>query len=212
MPACDQMRLLLGPFEDGELEPHEMQDVAFHVVSCTECKAILEQYRALGVALRDAAVIPALDGFGEAVQARIGRLRIPIHVRLERYFDSLNQRLAAGIAIGAAAAVSAVLTVALVSPVARRIVNGAAPTPQTLSAAQPVSVSTVSVPTVNLAGTANPAANTKAMVNQQVDLNPPIDAGNPRAVISSLEADSPSVAVWNEPRTDTTVIWVPDQP
>jgi anti-sigma factor RsiW len=207
MPACDQMRLLLGPFEDGELEPHEMQDVAFHVVSCPECKAILEEYRALGVALRDAAAIPALDGFAEAVQARIGRLRLPIRVRLGRYFDSLNQHLAAAIAIGAAAAASAVLTVALVNPVARRIVNGAAPTPQTLSAAQPPSV-----PAVKLAGTANPAANTKAMVDQQVDVNPPIDAGNPRAVISSLEADSPSVAVWNEPRTDTTVIWVPDQP
>jgi anti-sigma factor RsiW len=207
MPACDQMRLLLGPFEDGELEPHEMQDVAFHVVSCTECKAILEDYRALGVALRDAAAIPSLDGLSEAVQARIARVRVPIRVRFGRYFDSLNQRLAAGIAIGAAAAVSAVLTVALVSPVARRIVNGAAPTPDTFSAAQPLSV-----PTVKLADTANPAANAKAMVNQQVDVTPPIDAGNPRAVISSLEADSPSVAVWNEPRTDTTVIWVPDQP
>ena len=207
MPACDQMRLLLGPFEDGELEPHEMQDVAFHVVSCPECKAILKDYRALGVALRDAAAIPSLDGLSEAVKARIARVRVPIHVRVGRYFDSLNQRLAAAVAIGAAAAVSAILTVALVSPIARRIVNGAAPTPQALSAAQPVSV-----PTVKLAGTANPAANAKAMVNQQVDVNPPIDAGNPRAVISSLEADSPSVAVWNEPRTDTTVIWVPDQP
>jgi len=207
MLACDRMRLLLGPFEDGELEPHEMQDVAFHVVSCNECKAILEEYRALGVALRDAAVIPNLGGFGDAVQARIARLRIPIRVRLGHYLDSVNERLAAAVAIGAAAAASAVLTVVLVSPIARRIVNGAAPTPQTLSAAQPVSV-----PTVKLAGTANPAANAKAMVNQQVNVTPPIDAGNPRAVISSLEADSPSVAVWNEPRTDTTVIWVPDQP
>lgn len=207
MLACDQMRLLLGPFEDGELEPHEMQDVAFHVVSCNECKATLEEYRALGVALRDAAVIPALDGFSEAVQARIVRLRVPIRVRLGRYFDSLNERLAAAVAIGAAAAVSAVLTVVLVSPIARRIVNGAPPTPQTLAEGQPVSA-----PTVNLADAANLTANAKAMVSQPGNVNPTTAASNERAVISSLEADSPSVAVWNEPRTDTTVIWVPDQP
>ena len=37
-------------------------------------------------------------------------------------------------------------------------------------------------------------------------------AADSQAIISRLEADSPSVAVWSEPRTDTTVIWVPDQP
>lgn len=207
MSACDQIKLLLGPFEDGELEPHEMQDVAFHLVSCSECKAILEEYRALGIALRDAAVIPALDGFSEAVEARISRLRIPIRVRLGRYLDSLNERFATAIAIGSAAAVSAVLTVVLVSPIAQRIVNGPAPTPQALSAAQPASL-----PTVKLADAANPAADATAIVNQVQDANQTMNPGNARAVISSLEADSPSVAVWNEPRTDTTVIWVPDQP
>ncbi|MFZ0889523.1 MAG: hypothetical protein WA005_13800, partial [Candidatus Binataceae bacterium] len=33
-----------------------------------------------------------------------------------------------------------------------------------------------------------------------------------RAIISRLEANSPSVAVWSEPKTETTVIWIPDQP
>jgi len=33
----------------------------------------------------------------------------------------------------------------------------------------------------------------------------------PQAVISKLESDIPSVAVWNEPRMSTTVIWLPDQ-
>jgi hypothetical protein len=37
-------------------------------------------------------------------------------------------------------------------------------------------------------------------------------AADSQAIISRLEADSPSVAVWSEPQTDTTVIWVPDQP
>ena len=33
----------------------------------------------------------------------------------------------------------------------------------------------------------------------------------PAAVISKLESEIPSVAVWNEPRMSTTVIWLPDQ-
>ena len=48
MPTCDQVKLLLGAFDDGELEPHEMEDVAFHVVGCTACKATLDDYRSLG--------------------------------------------------------------------------------------------------------------------------------------------------------------------
>jgi hypothetical protein len=42
-------------------------------------------------------------------------------------------------------------------------------------------------------------------------LGPADASGNSGAIISRLEADSPSVAVWSEPQTDTTVIWVPDQ-
>jgi hypothetical protein len=32
------------------------------------------------------------------------------------------------------------------------------------------------------------------------------------ADISRLESENHSVAVWSEPRRDTTVIWLPDQP
>ncbi len=31
------------------------------------------------------------------------------------------------------------------------------------------------------------------------------------ADISRLESGNPAVAVWSEPRKDTTVIWLPDQ-
>jgi hypothetical protein len=37
-------------------------------------------------------------------------------------------------------------------------------------------------------------------------------AEDSQAIISRLEAEMPSVAVWSEPQSDTTVIWLPDQP
>ncbi|HXR25668.1 MAG TPA: hypothetical protein VN742_09935, partial [Candidatus Binataceae bacterium] len=38
-------------------------------------------------------------------------------------------------------------------------------------------------------------------------------ASDMQEMLSDLGAgQSPSVAVWNEPRTDTTVVWVPDLP
>ena len=55
MARCDDIKLLLGPFEDGELEPHEMQEVARHVVACTACDGELADYRTLGLAMRGGA-------------------------------------------------------------------------------------------------------------------------------------------------------------
>jgi hypothetical protein len=36
-------------------------------------------------------------------------------------------------------------------------------------------------------------------------------AEDSRTIISRLESKNPAVAVWSEPRTDTTVIWLPEQ-
>jgi len=208
MAVCEQIRLLLGPFEDGELDAHEMQEVAFHVVGCGECKAILDDYRSLAVALRDTIPIPALDRFAASVGARIEQLRVPVRVRLARYLGSLNERLAAGAAIGAAAAVSAILTIVLITPLARKMVNNAAPTPGIVSAIRAPLSATIA----KLSANAELAVSGKNPINEKIAVEDKPDAGNPRAIISSLEADNPSVAVWNEPRTGTTVIWVPDQP
>ncbi len=214
MADCDQIGPLVGPFEDGELEPHEMQEVAFHVVGCDKCTAILEEYRGLALALRNTVLIPPLDGFAAAVNARIERSEqlewshTPLRARLGRYFGSVSDRLRVGVMIGAAAAVSAIVTVVLVTPIAHRVVEGDHAAPSTLSRGEPPS----SVAMVKLPGAVNSTANAKTSVADVVAGSERPDARNSQAVISSLEADSPSVAVWNEPRSDTTVIWVPDQP
>ena len=123
MPACDQVKLLIGPFDDGELEPHEMEDVAFHVVSCGACKVVLDDYRGLGVALRDCAPQPALGGFTAAVLKRIEQLPQPWWRRWRHYLDVLTEHVGASVPLVAAGAFAALLTAWLVTPYAQQLLH-----------------------------------------------------------------------------------------
>ena len=236
MAQCSEIELLLGPFTDGELEPHEMEEVALHVVACNLCKAALDDYHALGVTLRGAVAVPELAGFSAAVHGRIQQLRVPLHTRIKRPFDWFGERMGTAFAMGAAAAVAAVITAVVVTPYASRISNAlrqasgnasvanhdtSAPTaslPEQRKPAQEIAASSQPRNSV----TASPTqANNSAIANEGDGANQNVVgapqaeetvAADSQAIISRLEADSPSVAVWSEPQTDTTVIWVPDQP
>jgi anti-sigma factor RsiW len=123
MSACDQVKLLLGPFDDGELEPHEMEDVAFHVAACAMCKATLDDYRSLGVALRDCISQPAVDGFTSAVLTRIHQLR---HPWWKRWWSSVNtfaEHAGGALSFAAAGALAALTTAWLVTPYVQRWVH-----------------------------------------------------------------------------------------
>jgi hypothetical protein len=220
MPVCDETKLLLGPFDDGELEPHEMEDVAFHIVGCAECKSALGDYRALGVALRDVAPQPSLDGFAQAVQARIERIPAPINVRIRRRFGSWAESIGAAIAMGVAGAAAAVITVAVVTPYAQRFARHDAAPLHYGPPSNVVALTPHSVPPPNIVASAPQAGSAMrpedavpdgaiAKVVAQAEDNA---TQSSQAVISQLEAESPSVALWNEPQTETTVIWVPNQP
>jgi anti-sigma factor RsiW len=221
MARCDDIKLLLGPFEDGELEPHEMQEVARHVVGCADCEAELADYRTLAVSLRGAAAILDLTGFSTAVLARIEQLPIPLGVRIHRYLTSFSGGIGATIASGFAVAAVAVVTAVILTPYFKQApfltpsrapaeiagnLQSESPKP---AAAQ--NIASADRQTVLPADVANDLA-----VDTGDGVTPVAEApdvsGNSGAIISRLEADSPSVAVWSEPKTDTTVIWVPDQP
>jgi hypothetical protein len=120
MPECDRVKLLLGPFDDGELEPHEMEDVALHVVSCGHCKAALNEYRSLGVALRDCLPEPSLEGFSAAVLKLIEESPRSLWVRWRYYLESAGERFGGTFSL-MAAAVTALLTAWLVTPYARHL-------------------------------------------------------------------------------------------
>jgi anti-sigma factor RsiW len=196
MAECSEMSLMLGAFEDAELEPNEMQEVAYHLARCDSCSGILSDYSTVGRELRS--ITPALDfaapnlaGFADAVIARIDRLPQPWFRRVERYFGSGADFLGSGFAWGGAVAAVAMLTMILLTPYAQQLSG------RKLGA--PTAASNQLAAATTIAGA--PANDQSSMADN-----------DSHAVISRLESGNPSVAVWSEPRKDTTVIWLPDQP
>jgi len=218
MARCEDIRLLLGPFEDGELEPHEMQEVARHVVGCSACDGELADYRMLAVSLRGATAMPDLGGFTEAVIARVEDLPLPIGLRIQRYLTSFTSGIGATVAAGLATAAVAIVTAVILTPYFRQIPFASQPQ-------RPAEIARNAQPTTKVhqdvasndvqPGLPADIANSLSPGTTGNGIAPvvglPGSSGNSGTIISRLEADSPSVAVWSEPQTDTTVIWVPDQ-
>ncbi|HVN64308.1 MAG TPA: zf-HC2 domain-containing protein [Candidatus Binataceae bacterium] len=196
MAACSEINLMLGSFEDGELEPNEMQEVAFHLARCQACTDELSELSTIGRELRSLSSAPALAGFAVTVKERIDNLPVPFRVRMSRFFDRGFGAIGSGFAWGAAMAAVAAATTILISPYATRL---ASRHPETVNAVTSIARDAVRAP-ARLAEAFPDNSIQVASFNR-----------DSHAVISRLEAEVPSVAVWNEPRTDTTVIWVPDQ-
>lgn len=189
MADCSEISLMLGPFEDGELEPNEMQEVARHLASCKLCEKILHEYNLLGRELRGLLTSPSLEGFAEAVNARIQDLQVPWRARLERSFGSFKNSLTAAVAMGTLTAAVAILTAILVTPYVQHRIGHNARVPS-LAKLERIEQQAPQVAAADLASAAQDS----------------------HAIISRLEAEMPSVAVWSEPQNDTTVIWLPEQP
>ena len=196
MAETNHLSLMLGPFEDRELEPHEYQEVAFHLARCEECTAELADYAQLGRELRSLDPELPLDGFKEAVIRRIENLPVPFTVRLRRMFGGVGELFPSNLGIAVASAVAAAVTVVLVTPYAQTVMTHSG-APHEIAR---VERELVSAPVATTQTARNELARDVAQAEEE-----------PQAVISKLESDIPSVAVWNEPRMDTTVIWLPDQ-
>ena len=104
MAECGEISMMLGAFEDSELEPNEMQEVAFHLARCESCTGILADYSTLGRDLRSIAAEPSLAGFSSAVIARVDRLPQPVLTRIERFIRRQLDSVGSGIAWGGAVA------------------------------------------------------------------------------------------------------------
>jgi anti-sigma factor RsiW len=53
--TCEEIRLLLSPFADGELDPVRSQNIEEHLQQCPECTSLLERTQRLSTALADQA-------------------------------------------------------------------------------------------------------------------------------------------------------------
>src|SRR5258708_18301471 len=132
MAECSEIGLMLGAFEDAELEPNEMQEVAYHLARCETCTGILADYSALGREMRSIVSVPdfstpALAGFSSAVIARIDRLPQPFFRRIERFVRRSTESIGSGFVWGGAIAPVAVLTVILLGPYAQKFSNRGLP-------------------------------------------------------------------------------------
>ena len=123
MAECGEIGPMLGAFEDSELEPNEMQEVAFHLARCESCTSILADYSTLGRDLRSIADPPMLAGFASAVIARVDRLPQPVLTRIGRYLRRQADALGSGVMWGGAVAAVAVLTLVLMTPYAEQLAN-----------------------------------------------------------------------------------------
>ncbi len=205
MNTCEQISLLLGPFEDGELEPHEMQDVARHLATCASCEELLGDYSALGRELRQVIAIPPLEGFAAGVNARIAEIRVPLSQRIAEFFEGLNERWAAAFAMVSMAGAVAVLTALVLTPYLRRSVEGPiAP----MAKADNSNVASLASTTTDQEGTRALMPSTE---EPQHFASAGIGGGDSHAVIKKLESKSSNTAVWSEPENGTTVIWVPSE-
>jgi anti-sigma factor RsiW len=195
MAECGEISMMLGAFEDSELEPNEMQEVAYHLARCESCTGVLADYSTLGRDLRSITEAPSLAGFSNAVIARIDRLPQPVLTRIERFFRRQLESVGTGFAWGSAVVAAAVVTIVLMTPYAEQLANrGAMPT-------------IVASSNHNVAPVPAPAQMADAATSE-----PTMADNDSHADISRLESENHSVAVWSEPRRDTTVIWLPDQP
>src|SRR5260221_12756999 len=193
MAECGEISMMLGAFEDSELEPNEMQEVAFHLARCESCTGVLADYSTLGRDLRSITGEPSLAGFSKAVIARVDRLPQPVLMRIERFLRRQLDVVGSGIAWGGAVAVAAIMTIVLMTPYAQQLAKRGTQSTVVASSDQ------------NVAPASNQVAN--AATNE-----PTMADNDSHADISRLESANHSVAVWSEPRRDTTVIWLPDQP
>jgi len=193
MAECGEISMMLGAFEDSELEPNEMQEVAFHLARCESCTSVLADYSTLGRNLRAITAEPSLAGFSSAVIARVDGLPQPVLKRIERFIRRQLDAVGSGVAWSGAVAAAAIVTIVLMTPYAQQFANRGTPSTVAASSDQ------------NAAPSSNQLASAAS--------NEPTMADNDsHADISRLESANHSVAVWSEPRRDTTVIWLPDQP
>ncbi|HLX38685.1 MAG TPA: zf-HC2 domain-containing protein [Candidatus Binataceae bacterium] len=206
MKDCEQIAPLLGAFQDGELDPQEMRDVARHLAMCKACEAEMADYGMLGDQLRKVITVPPLDGFAAGVNARLDAMRPSFGERVGAFFEALNQRWAAAFAMVSMAGAVAVVTALVLTPyLQRNMRNSAANVPIAKAESPAGSPSLASAVTDEGARSLMPSEEGQQQLASTPDINP----GDSQAVINRLESQIPTTAVWSEPEHGTTVIWLP---
>ncbi len=197
MAHCDDIAPLLSAFNDGELPAHESERVIQHLDGCETCKETLIDYLLLGHHLRTATAVSSLDGFTEGVMRGIAGVRRPFRGRLLNRLEDLRERWVAAVSLAGATVALATLALVLAEPHTwERVSAPFRTTPAPTDVAQ------------NSASLGSPSSSSRPVESVSSSTLP--DESSSEAFISRLEATPPSVALWSEPNTKTTVIWLGD--
>lgn len=205
MAHCDDIAPLLSAFNDGELSPHESNQVAEHLNGCEVCKSTVLDYLLLGHHLRTATPLPDLGGFTERVMEGIAGTRRPLRDRLLNRLEAWRERWVAAVSVMGAAMAVAALAMVLAGP------HSLPRVADVLSGSSPKTATTVSNGATNVSNTATTVTFNDENMSPTPDVPPFVpDHPSGEAYISRLEARPASVATWSEPDTKTTVIWLAD--
>ena len=193
MAECGEISMMLGAFEDSELEPNEMQEVAFHLARCESCTGVLADYSTIGRDLRSITAVPIAGRF------------------LERGDRARRSSAAAGADQDRTFPAAPVGQCRRGRRVGRRSSGGRHHDDSSDDAVCPAIRQSRDGADDCRAVPDHAAAAPDQMANAAAN-EPTMADNDSHADISRLESENHSVAVWSEPRRDTTVIWLPDQP
>ena len=195
MAECGEISMMLGAFEDSELEPNEMQEVAY---PSGAMRVLHERPRRLF----EARTKPEID-HGSAFAGRF----------LERGSSSRRSAAAAGADQNRAFPQASVGVGRLRVRVGRRCRGGRNRHDNSDDAVRPRNspIERPCRPWSPARITSRTGGRTAQLADATAD-EPTMADNDSHADISRLESENHSVAVWSEPRRDTTVIWLPDQP
>jgi hypothetical protein len=235
---CREAERLIDTFYDGELDGRSMRDAALHITRCKRCEAELNQreqlQRVVSTAIEAeiadldlsriwAAVEPTLESASArtlpslrvaASSTRVGGLLLgrtrPPEQRDELDPETWDAPRASGgqawrwsLAGGAALAASVLLAIALVP--------GQSPNVQTAEQAAATEVARVPAPPQAVAQRpALPVGSVPFDVARAGFARAP-RITNKQVQVESVNFPRSSVAMWSEPATDTTVIWIEDE-
>ena len=185
LPTCQDFQKRLDLFLDGEVDGRTMRELALHVTRCPDCESELRQGERLqdvfGDAVRREVERVDVAALWRSIESAVEAPRLPLAMRLRERWETRSGLEMRFLAIAASAALAVVIVSALWP--------GSATTPGTVQVAE-----------------VGETGDVRAMIPLgRTDLR--TTASN-KARIDSLSSSASAVAVWSEPRQDTTAIWV----
>jgi anti-sigma factor RsiW len=126
--ACESYQMLLSAYADGEASPKERGQLELHLSGCSECRARLEDLKALSSTVSAHLLAEAeqadFSGFADGVLKRIGPKEPGLLERLQVWVSEVMTYHRAAVL---SSAITAAVTIAIAVPVVWQLASRSAP-------------------------------------------------------------------------------------